>query len=186
MSEPVTGLELVSIGAGLLADVRSFFAGNNVDLPGRYYLAPGAPGLIAWDCEQLVVSLAGVLVGINEDAAQPIPQVGGGASAFEIRHAQWSVQLVRCTPGMDDDAQPPAPAEIQAAGELFMTDAGMLTQCLVNCAAFPANHPWMPVGALAKAGNVVALGPSGQYHGFEGTFTITATELAAPIPDPVP
>lgn len=178
MSEPATGLELLSIGAGILADVRAFFASNNVDLPDRYYLAPGAPGLIAWDCEQLVVSLAGVLWGINEDATQPIPQVGGGAGIFEIRHAQWSVQLVRCTPAMSDGGDPPAPASIQAAGELFVTDAGMLSQYLVNLASFPQSHSWLPVGALAKAGNVVALGPSGQYHGFEGTFTVTVTELA--------
>jgi hypothetical protein len=177
VSEPSTGLELLSIGAGILADVRGFYAGNNVDLPERYYLAPGAPGLIAWDCEQLVVSLASITWGINEDAIQPVPQIGG-AGVFEIRHAQWSVQLVRCTPGMGDDGVPPAPATIQAAGEAFLTDAGMLSQCLVNLAAFPAGHTWMPVGALAKAGNVVALGPSGQFHGFEGTLSITVTELA--------
>jgi hypothetical protein len=182
MTEPTTGLELVAIGAGILADVRSFFAGNNVALPDRYYLAPGAPGLIAWDCEQLVVSLAAIQWGINEDAVQPAPQVGAGAGVFEIRAAQWSVQLVRCTPGMGDDGVPPAPAAIQTAGEGFLLDAGMLSQCLVNLAAFPANHAWMPVGALVKAGNVVALGPSGQYHGFEGTFTVTVTDLAAPIP----
>lgn len=178
MTEPTTGLDLVPMGNGLLTDVRAFFAGNNIALPDRYYLAPGAPGLIAWDCEQLVVALASVNWGINEDAVQPSPQVGAAAGVFEIRAAQWSVQIVRCTPGMDDNGQPPPPEEIQTAGELFATDAGMLSQFLVNCAAFPANHAWMPTGALVKAGNVVSLGPSGQYHGFEGTLTVTATELA--------
>lgn len=177
MTAPTTGLDLVGIGDGLLTDVRAFFAGNGVALPDRYYLAPGAPGLIAWDCEQLVVSLASVSWGIGEDASQPVPQRGSAAGVFEVRYAQWSVQLVRCTPGMDDGGQPPPPAEIQLAGERFLTDAGMLSQCLVNCAAWPTSHAWMPRGALVRAGNVVALGPSGQYHGFEGSLSVTVTDL---------
>jgi hypothetical protein len=184
VSEPTTGLDLETIGAGLLADVQAYFAANNVDLPDRHYLAPGAPGLIAWDCEQLVVSLASVSWGINEDALQPVPQIGDGAGTFEVRHAQWSVQLVRCTPVSDEGGQPPPAVDIQTAGELSLLDAGMLSQCLVNFATFPANHTWLPAGALAKAGGVVTLGPSGGFSGHEGTFTVTVTELASPNPAP--
>lgn len=182
MSAPRTGLDLLPIGTGILTDVGAFFAGNNVELPTRRYLAPGAPGLIAWDCEQLMVCLAAIQWGINDDAVQPAPQIGAGAGIYEIRAAQWSVQLVRCTPSMGEDAEPPAASVIHASGVGFLMDAGMLSQCLVNLAAFPGEHSWMPAGALAKAGSVVALGPQGNFHGFEGSFTITVTDLAAPNP----
>jgi len=181
VSEPTTGLDLLSLGAGILADVQAFFAGNSVTLPARCYLAPGAPGLIAWDCEQLVVALGSVRWGINEDAVQPAQETGGPSGIFQVRSAQWSVQLVRCTPTGQDET-PPAPELIQAAGELAVADAGMLSQCLVNWASFPGNHSWVPLGALVKAGDVVSLGPQGGFHGFEGSFTITATGLAAPNP----
>lgn len=178
MSAPRGGLALLPVGQGLLDDVRGFLLDNDVPVPDRYYLAPGAPGLIAWDCEQLVVSLASVSWGPSEDAGQLIPQVGGAAGVLEVRHAQWSVQLVRCTPQMDDNGDPPGMEEIQAAGEQALTDAGMLSQCLVNCAAFPKDHEWMPAGATARAGGVISLGPSGGYHGFEASFSMTTTELS--------
>lgn len=177
MSEPATGLALLAMGQGLLDDVGAFLTANLAIPPERVYLSPGAPGLISWDCEQLVVSLAAVTWGINEDAVQPVPQAGSGAGIHEVRYAQWSVQLVRCTPVQDDSGQPPASEVIQAAGELAINDAGLLSQATVNIAAFPAAHSWVPVGALVKAGGVVSLGPQGGFHGFEATLSITATDL---------
>lgn len=177
MSAPARGLDLLSVGEGLLEDVRQFMLDNGDPVPVRCYLAPGAPGLVAWDCEQLVVSLASVTWGISEDGGQLTPQIGGAAGVHQIRYAQWSVQLVRCTPTMDDSGNPPAAEVIQAAGEQALDDAGVLSQCLVNCAAFPAEHTWMPTGALARAGAVISLGPSGGFHGFEASFSMTATEL---------
>lgn len=177
MSAPATGLDLLPVGQGLLDDVRAFLLANDVPVPDRCYVAPGAPGLIAWDCEQIAVSLASVFWGPGEGAGQLTAQTGGMAGIFEMRYAQWSVQLVRCTPQMTDDGDPPAMEAIQAAGELAMRDAGLLSQFLVNCAAYPKEHDWVPLGATARAGAVTSLGPAGGYHGFEGSFSMTAAEL---------
>jgi hypothetical protein len=174
---PSTGLRLVPIAQGILDDVADYFTANAVELPTRRCIAPGAPGLIAWDCEQVVVALASVTWGIGEDAAQSVPQVGVAAGVMEVRYAQWSVQIVRCTPQMDEEGNPPPVETIQLAGEQALADAGILSQFLVHCVAFPQLHEWVPAGALAKAGNVVSLGPSGPHHGFEGSLSVTATEL---------
>jgi hypothetical protein len=174
---PAGGLNLVPIAQGILDDVEVFFTDNDVALPDRRCIAPGAPGLIAWDCEQVVVSLASVNWGIGPAAAQPISQAGSIAGVLEVRHAQWSVQVVRCTPRMDDSGTPPPVGALHSAGEGALLDAGLLSQFLVHCVAFPHLHEWMMAGTVVRAGNVVSLGPSGGFHGFEGSLAMTVLDL---------
>jgi len=106
-------------------------------LPERRYVSAGDPGSQAWDCEQLVISLAGVGFGPAQDAAPPAtPRAGSPASVMSVRHAVFNIALVRCMPGPTGrSATPPSVAALQAAGDQFMTDAGVLSQSLVRWAS---------------------------------------------------
>ena len=162
---------------GLLTSLVDYWAAAGVELPERQCLAPGAPGLIAWDCEQLVVSLGQIGLGTAEDSGLRSPQVGSPAGLL-VRYAQWSIQLVRCTPRPDDEGNPPPVADIGAAGLDALVDAGLLSQFVTNTAENPPD--WLDLGGEARAGGVVSLGPAGNYHGYEATLTFSAMAVSTP------
>lgn len=162
---------------GLLASLVDYFAAAGVTLPDRRCVAPGAPGLIAWDCEQVVVSLAQLGLGTAEDSGFRTPQIGSPAG-LSVRFAQWSIQLVRCTPKQDDEGNPPSVAAITEAGLGALVDAGLLSQFVTNTAENPPD--WLGLGGEARCGNVVSLGPAGAYHGYESTLTLSAMAVEVP------
>jgi hypothetical protein len=137
VSLPGQGIAVRSLALELLAAVESHWGGTAAPLPDRRYVAFGDPSSVPWDCEQLVISLAGVGFGPAQDAAPPAtPRAGTPASVMSVRHAVFSIALVRCIPKPSGrNATPPGVAELQQAGERFMTDAGMLSQALVRWAS---------------------------------------------------
>jgi hypothetical protein len=108
-----------------------------IPLPERRYVAAGDPGSQVFDCEQLVVSLAGVGFGPAEDAAPPAtPRAGSPASVMSVRHVVFDIALVRCIPTPTGrGATPPTVDALQEAGDRYMTDAGVLSQALVRWAS---------------------------------------------------
>ena len=90
---------------------------QGVALPARRYITAGAAGGEAWDCEQLTVGL--VQLG-------PLPAAGQAAEASRsslvpagavpLSAAVLRVEIVRCAPVMDDDTDPPDPADETRAG----------------------------------------------------------------------
>jgi hypothetical protein len=183
-AKPTTGIDLLTVAAGALAEIQALFALNGVELPGRQYVAAGAPASIAWDCEQLVVCLAAVGWGRSVDATQLSPSFGKAASVGAMRHAVLAVQLVRAVPVVQDGAEAPvlpSAEDIQAAGEAAMVDAGLLSQALVNFVAFP--NASIPPGGSVQAGAVQPIGPEGGLVGLEAALVITAGQLADP---PIP
>jgi hypothetical protein len=155
--------------------VVAHFDAADVLLPDRRYVAPGNPQLIAWDCEQLVVALTGIGWGAAPDSAAQSMKPGSQISAFGIRHAVFSVQLVRCTPISKDTRTPwPPPEEIQASGIKFMQDAGRLSQALVTVVAELRQSIAQDRAGLVEAGVLTSLGPEGGYHGLEATLAITS------------
>lgn len=144
-------------------------------LPTRQYVAPGDPTQIAWDCEQLVVAIQGIGWGQSPDASTLSPKMGTMISATGMRHAIFMVQLVRCTPSEDDGDGFPSVASIQAAGEEYMRDMGLISQALVvACAAVRTD---LDRSAKVEPGAVNPDGPSGGYHGMSGQIMITAGTL---------
>jgi len=174
------GLTIRAMAESILAAVQEHYAATSpaVALPDRQYLAPGAPDQIAWDCEQLVVSVAGIGWGQAPSAGQsPSPKIGAQVSVTAMRHVIFDVSLVRCTPS-DGDAITgiPEASAIHAAGQAFMTDMGLLSQALVvACASVRAG---LDRAALVEPGAVNPAGPSGGYHGMSAQIAVTAGTLA--------
>jgi len=163
----------------VLDGVVAHFDAADVALPDRRYIAPGNPQLIAWDCEQLVVSLTGIGWGSAPDAAVGSVKPGAQMSVQGVRHAVFSIQLVRCTPKSNDTRTPwPPAAEIQAAGVDFMRDSGLLSQALVTLLAELRQGLAQDRSGVVEAGALTSLGPEGGYHGMEATLAITSLMLA--------
>jgi hypothetical protein len=131
------GIAVRGLALDILGAVESHWGGVAVPLPKRRYVSFGDPASVPWDCEQLVVSLAGVGFGPAQDAAPPAtPRAGTPASVLSVRHAVFNIALVRCIPSPSGrNATPPSVPQLQEAGERFMTDAGMLSQALVRWAS---------------------------------------------------
>lgn len=172
--QPGVGAIAADLARRFLDAVVDHFTAAGVDLPDRRFLAAGNPQLIAWDCEQLFVALTGLGIGPAPDSPVQSPRAGGPVGAFNVRHAIFSIQLVRCTPTVGEgsnDVFPPV-AEIDAAGERSINDAGLLSDAVVQMCSrlqkeLGRNHS-------VQAGLTSSLGPEGGYHANEATVAITA------------
>lgn len=172
-------LNVQGTAQNILAAVVDHYAATSplVALPDRQYVAPGAPDQIAWDCEQLVVSVQGIGWGQAPSAGQsPSPAIGAHVSVTAVRHVIYDVALVRCTPSTGDPITgiPPV-ADIHAAGLAFMTDMGLMSQALVvACATVRAG---LDRGSLVEPGAVNPAGPSGGFHGMSAQIAVTVAQL---------
>jgi hypothetical protein len=177
VTAPPTALSVLELARLFLDGVEQHFAGQEAELPDRRFIAPGNPQLIAWDCEQLFVALTGIGIGPAPDSPVQSPRQGGPVSAFNVRHAIFSIQLVRCTPTVPENgnaAYPPAD-QIDAAGAQSMRDAGLLSDAVVLMCSQLSKV--LPPGTHVQAGLTSSLGPEGGYHANEATVAVTAMRL---------
>lgn len=160
-----------------LTGIEEHFDAASIELPARRYLAPGSPEQVAWDCEQLVVTLGSIGWGQAIDQAQLSPKMAAQASAVSLRHAIISIQLVECTPGFSSGRNPVVPTveQLHAAGQDYMYKAGLLSQAMVTICA--EVRQGLDSGGLVQPGVIDTLGPSGGYHGLETTVALTAATL---------
>ena len=170
-------LDLPTVATTVLNAVTAHFAAGGVELPSRQSIAAGSPNEIAWDCEQLTVALQGVGWGQAEEAFSQNVQTGTGMSAQGSRHAVILVGLVRCTPTLSSDGNPPTPEQITSGGLAFFKDAGMLSQALVTACADLKNAVAMGRGNVARSGLIDPIGPSGGFVGMVGSIYISLTDL---------
>lgn len=170
-------ISVQSLAEKLLAAVEQHYAaaGAQHALPDRRGVIPGEPRGIAWDCEQLTVTLAGIGWGNAQDGSPSSPQAGNAASVISVRHAVYAVTLVRCTPVSGRNGQPPTMDALQAAGLLYMRDAGLLSQALVEFASKLRQQ--LPREARVQPGIVDPVGPLGGFHALETTLAVTAAKL---------
>jgi hypothetical protein len=170
-------ISVEDLGHKLLAAIEQHFAqaGAGNALPERRAVMPGEPRGIAWDCEQLSITLVGVGWGQALDASSPSPQTGGQSAVMAVRHAVYAVTLVRCTPPPFEDGSPPDLAELAASGAKYLREAGLLSQALVEFAS--RLRQGLPRGASVQPGAVEPVGPSGGFHALEATMAITAANL---------
>lgn len=161
-----------SLAQAVLDGVVAHFNAAGVELPARQVIPPGEPRSIAWDCDAVLVTLAGIVVG-------QAPGQGGGARqtgnpiSVGVRHAVIVVQIVRCVPELDG-VEPPDAEKVTEAGLALIRDAGLLSQALVELCG--------QNGALRSAGSAIAgaveiLGPAGGFAACEGNITTTAKDL---------
>jgi hypothetical protein len=172
------GIALGDLAQKILECVVDHYEAAGVELPPRQCVVPGNPAEVAWDCQQLAVGLAGVGWGQIADQAPLSPKPGAHASVGSMRHAVFSIQLVRCTPvGGRDGASPPA-EEIHASGMEFMRDAGLLSQALVTMTSQLRRDFALDRSGLVQPGVIAVLGPAGGLHAVEATIAVTSGELA--------
>lgn len=182
MSQPGDRLALAEIAAELLEMIEDYWTAvpEAEQLPGRRCLVAGLPVNVAWDCEQVTVGADLIGSGQSEDTqgAPFAPQMPGQVSPASTRHAQLTVQIVRCTPMPTANGRttvPPTAEQIHAAGLLHMKDMGRLSQALVYIAP---RMEGIVGGALVTAGRVESLGPEGDYQAVAGTLQVTVADLA--------
>jgi hypothetical protein len=150
--------------------------GTVTPLPARRLIAPGDPRTIAWDCEQLVISMEGVGFGPAVDIAATSPRAGFGLSVNSLRHVVLTVSLVRCTPPTREDGTPPSVDALQEAGLTFLRDAGLLSQAMVSYAGVLRAR----IGdddRSVQCGAITPFGPSGGFHSADAAMAITVPEL---------
>lgn len=169
------GLAITDEAVFLLDAVTDHFAAAGRELPDRQCVVAGDPRSFAWDCEQLTVSLQGIGWGPATSAAANSPRTGSPASTMSVRHVVLAVTLVRCTPTPDEEGDPPDAAELDAAGRLFMRDAGLLSQAIVTYVS-KAEQRLNRVASI-EAGIVEPIGPNATHHGLEAVLSITVGHL---------
>lgn len=170
-------ISVAELGQAILMGVQEHYAASDMELPERQYLAPGSPEMISWDCEQLVVALTGIGWGQAGDQSSLDPKPGSHTSVTALRHAIFSVQIVRCTPKPEGrNSSFPSVEAIHASGIEFMRDAGMISQALVVIAS-RMRHDLSGSG-LVEPGVVNMIGPEGGLHAVEGTIAITSGVLS--------
>lgn len=179
MSTLGKGLDVQKVAVDLLQTIITHWAAATsldvVPLPTRRAVVPGDPRTIAWDCEQLTVSMVGIGYGQALDEASPSRRAGSPTSVSGLRHAILAVTLVRCTPVGKEDGTPPTVAELDAAGRVFFRDCGMISQALMTYCSDVRKH--LSSAESVQAGAVDPVGPSGGYHGIETTLAITLGNL---------
>lgn len=145
-------------------------------LPDRRLLLGGDAAVVAWDCEQLTVTMQGVGNGQSDDAVATAPQLGAGTSVFNMRHAIFEVLLLRCAAVLDDHGNPPSDAVLEAEGVRSMRDAGMLSQALTEIAS-NVQRGLLEPGGIARCGQILPVGPEGGFVGHVGLFQVTSARL---------
>jgi hypothetical protein len=181
---PSGGVDMLTVPTALLAYVNAYFAQAGVALPTNQYFAAGDRTNVPWDCEQVVVTMDGISWGRSKDATQLSSSFGKESSVNAMRHADYTIEIVRCHPTLDNqDGQPLPSAEYEAAAVANWIDAGLLSQALINFVAFPNSA--LPPGGSTQAGAVGVLGPAGGFVGVNASLTMTLAQLAPPAPGQV-
>lgn len=176
MSAPFNGLDVAGTGERIKNWVVARFEESGQPLPERRYCAPGDPRTIAWDCEQFVVALGGIGWGQALDESSSSARTGSPVSVMGMRHAVYTLQLVRCTPQPEGREKLPSVEALDAAGLVYMRDAGLLSQAMLTFAADLNQH--LGREALVQCGVIEPVGPDGGFHAAEGTITITVGALS--------
>lgn len=176
MSTPFNGLDVAGTGERIKDWVIAKFEASSQPLPERRYCAPGDPRTIAWDCEQFVVALGGIGWGQALDESSSSARTGSPVSVMGMRHAVYTLQLVRCTPQPQGREKLPTVEALDAAGLMYMRDAGLLSQAMLTFAADMHQH--LGKEALVQCGVIEPVGPDGGFHAAEGTITITVGALS--------
>ncbi|GAA0897714.1 hypothetical protein [Pseudonocardia zijingensis] len=177
------GLAVADIARTILDGIIDHFdavnaacaAADRVALPRRRVIAPGNPRLIAWDCEQLVVTMSGIGIGTAPGEGGLPASRGNPISATGMRHAVFAVQIVRCVPESSDGTSPPPDDVLTNAGLVFMREAGLLSQALVNICTKVKDG--LPGGSRVTPGAVETLGPEGAFAANEGSLAVTVGQL---------
>jgi hypothetical protein len=165
-------IDVPGLARAVLEGVTAHFADSPVSLPDRRVIAPGETRQIAWDCPAVVVACGGILWG-QGPGSSGVGRRTGNPVSVGARYTIITVQIIRCGPE-HDGTEPPTADELTTAGVAALTDAGLLSQALVEvCGKGGVLHR----AGVAVAGAVEILGPAGGFTAVEGNVTVTASTL---------
>jgi hypothetical protein len=177
MAAPGLGLDIGPIAQTILAKTIGHFDAAGVTLPERRLIAPGAPELIAFDCQMLAVTCSGIGIGAAPGQGGQALPTGKPLSSMGLRHAIFAVTLLRPEPPPTGGGQRPPTAEaLTAAGLSLMRDTGLLSQALIEVCT--SVQEGLPRGATTSVGAVNTVGPEGGFHGIQASLAVTAGTLA--------
>jgi hypothetical protein len=128
------------------------------DPPARQFVSHGPP---AWDAcitDQLTVHLGGT--GFTQDR--------GGRAGMSRGQWTWVVQIVRCAPGLGEQAATPTAAALDANAKLLLGDIEEIQAAVRSDPAIFGGCAAVTFGAISP------LGPSGYRAGYQ--WSITATQ----------
>lgn len=100
------------------------------DLPARQFVSIGPP---AWDCALIAVWVE-TTNGSEGDVRVDAPDPHKAGVGHGLRTAALRIQIVRCVPVMEEvawGAAPPDAADEEAAAEVLLTDAQLVTNILL-------------------------------------------------------
>lgn len=174
-------LNVLEIARTLRDGVAAYWAAHTdpdvAALPDRRLLMSGDAAVVAWNCEQLTVTMQGIGNGQSDDTAATAPQIGAGTSVFNVRHVIFEVLILRCATAFDDDGESAPPDTVlEAEAETFLRDAGMLSQALTEIASQVRTRLLEP-GGIARVGQILPVGPEGGFVGNVGLFQVTSARL---------
>lgn len=116
-----------TLARDVLGALIAGYATAAADLPARRLVTPGLP---AWDCEGVYVQVERIYRhegNVTVEVPQPLTAHPGHAMSAAV----IAVTIVRCTPGPDQQGNPPAAAAEEAVAEQVMTDAQLSLNVLV-------------------------------------------------------
>jgi hypothetical protein len=168
-------VDVAAVAQATLAAVEAHYGATTSDrLPDRRIIASGDARTQAWDCEQVTVTLGGILWGAAPGLGSVPQPTGHVLSSVTVPHVVIVVQIVRRVPVSEDPTSPPDAREITTKGLALMRDAGLLSQALVElCGRAGALRTF----GAAQAGDMATLGPAGGYAAVEGTLSVTTGPL---------
>lgn len=170
------GINVLQIAQDWFASVVGHFQQAGITLPARRGIVPGEPRAVAWDCEQFVLTLGGIGFGVAVDASSQSTAPGPETSVTALRHCVMDLTLVRCTPQPARNATAPTIEALDAAGQQFFREAGILSQaCVEFCTHLRKGFP--PEGKV-QPGVIEPIGPAGGYHALATVLTVTASRLS--------
>lgn len=131
-------------------------------LPERQYVHAGE---VAWDCEQVVVTVVDLRHAFPGETAKPLV-------CSPPRHIHMEVWIVRCVPTLDDNGNPPSPAALDAAAHTELQDLWTLAYVLWKGYS---DADWGGTCASVLLGPVDTVGPLGAYAAVKADVYLLVT-----------
>lgn len=118
---------IFAIADACLDAVVAHYIAAGVSLPARQYVANGLP---SFDCEQITVFVENTY-GIQGSPLAENPAAQLRDAGHAMRAAVFAITIVRCVPVLDDEGDPPSPADESASAAEIYADATLCLNALV-------------------------------------------------------
>jgi hypothetical protein len=150
---------LANLMQDVLQRVENVYQSYNMPLPARRYWNIATPAV---DCEQLVVSMIQMYVGTpGDEATEP-------RRCNDPRSVTLNISVSREVPVVQQNGQPPSPANIQAAATVAAYDAWILMESINQFDSWATNGPF-GMGVIAT---VDSAPPEGGFQTTRMTITM--------------